>query len=89
MVIKFESDLGEGWKAYFKPFSNDMWWSLFGFLIVFVGAFKIVGYFTHKIFNINPFAVFYSFCDQGKNIKKFQTTITILIFKFFFQMGSI
>lgn len=65
MIIKFENDLGEGWKAYFKPFDNELWWFILGFLVISITTFMIIGYFTESIFYINPFAVFYSFCDQG------------------------
>lgn len=75
MVIKFESDLGEGWKAYFKPFDYDLWCSVFGLGMISIIAFKITEYFTNAM---NYFAVFYAFCFQGKNLNNFLKKIFFL-----------
>lgn len=79
MAIKFENNLGQGWKAYVKPFDDALWYSIFGYLVVSMATFMLIGYFNNQTFYINPLAGFYSFCSQGWNPKIiFQNLFAIL-----------
>lgn len=65
MVIKFDDDIGKNWISYLKPFHRNLWYSIFGLLIITTISLAIIAYLMDIMPLVNIFNPFYAFCKQG------------------------